>query len=286
MKPLFINTPSPTARFITCAILSFLFISIDHANDHLSAIRAALSVVVYPIQAVVNAPVQAGATVIGSLRSRAHLLEENARLQRENLLLSSKSQRYLALERENERLRELLDSSVVFDQQVIVADVLAIETTPSARQIIVDKGTNQGAYVGQPLIDAYGVIGQVAEVGPFSSTALLITDPRHALPVLVNRNGLRALAVGGENPNELSLSFVSTNSDIKVGDLLVTSGLGRRFPAGYPVGRVRDVSIKPGDAFATVVVEPSAKVGHTREVLMIGPRPPDVDDERLSAISP
>ncbi|MEQ8663090.1 MAG: rod shape-determining protein MreC, partial [Gammaproteobacteria bacterium] len=112
------------------------------------------------------------------------------------------------------------------------------------------------------------------------------TDPRHALPVLINRNGLRAIAVGGDQSNQLNLSFVSTNADIKKGDLVVTSGLGRRFPAGYPVGRVKEVSLAPGDPFATVLVEPSARVGHTREVLLVGPRPPELDAERLSSLEP
>lgn len=271
---------------MTCAILSFLCISIDHANDHLAAIRSALSVITYPIQVVVNMPVRAAAAVAENVSARGDLVDENRRLRRENLMLTSKSQRFLALERENERLRELLDSSVVFDQEVIAADVLAIETSPSSRQIVINKGTNQGAFVGQPVLDAYGVVGQVAFVGPLSSTALLITDPRHALPVVVNRNGLRAIAVGGATLHELELSFIATNADIKVGDLLVTSGLGQRFPAGYPVGRVKDVNIAPGDPFATVVVEPSAKVGHSREVLLVGPRPPQLDDERVTVISP
>lgn len=285
MKPLFINGPSATSRFIICAILSFLCISIDHANDHLSSIRSALSLVVYPIQALVNAPVQAGEAIAGNLKSRQQLLADNERLREQNLLLSSRNQRFEALERENERLRELLDSSVVFDQQVIVADVLAIETTPSSRQIVIDKGTNQGTYVGQPMLDANGVIGQVMNVGPFSSTGLLITDARHALPVLVNRNGLRALAVGGDAKDELSLSFVSVNADIKIGDLLVTSGLGQRFPAGYPVGRVTDVHLDPGEPFARIAVKPTARVGHTREVLLVGPRPPELNDERVSAVT-
>lgn len=271
---------------MACAIFSFLCISIDHSNDHLSSIRSALSVLVYPIQVVVNAPVNAMSSVGRNLSSRSTLISENERLKAENLMLSSRAQRYHALERENERLRELLDSSVIFDQHVIVADVLAIETSPSARQVVVDKGANQGVYVGQPLLDAYGVIGQVSHVGPFSATALLITDQRHALPVLINRNGLRAIAVGGEQPALLNLSFVSTNADIQVGDLVVTSGLGQRFPAGYPVGRVKAISVEPGASFTTVIVEPTAKVGHTREVLLIGPRPAALDNERVSAVGP
>ena len=271
-------------RFATCAVLSFLCISIDHSNDHLAAIRSALSVLVYPVQYVVNAPVQFGAEVAGNLRTRRHLIEQNDRLKSDNLLLSSKAQRYAALKQENERLRALLDSSSTFQPQVIAADVLAIETTPSARQIVVNKGSNQGVFVGQPMLDAYGVIGQVVHVGPFSSTALLITDPRHALPVLINRSGLRAIAVGGEIPDRLSLSFVSPNADVRVGDLVVTSGLGRRFPAGYPVGQVTDVSLKPGATFATIVVDPSAQVGHSREVLLVGPQLESIGDDQISAV--
>lgn len=239
--------------------------------------------VVYPLQYVVNAPVQATREVMKELRSRTQLVDENQRLHAENQLLSVKTQRYSALESENQRLRKLLDSSSAFPQQVVVADVLAIETTPSARQVVLDKGANQGVFVGQPMLDAYGVIGQVSNVSLFSSTGLLITDPRHALPVLLNRTGLRAIAVGGELPDELSLSFISVNADIKEGDLVVTSGLGGRFPAGYPVGRVKAVSVKQGDAFATIVVEPAAKVGHSREVMLVGPQAQNSGEERISA---
>ncbi len=239
---------------------------------------------VYPVQVLVNAPIEAAGSVFENLQSRRNLVTDNERLKAENLRLRSRAQRYSALERENERLRELLDSSVIFDEQVIVADVLAIETTPSSRQIVVDKGASQGVYVGQPMLDAYGVIGQIAHVGPFSATALLITDARHALPVLVNRNGLRAIAVGGDAPDKLTLSFVSTNADIKVGDLVVTSGLGQRFPAGYPVGRVEDIHIEPGESFSTVIVDPSAEIGHSREVLLIGPRQDGMSDERISSL--
>lgn len=236
------------------------------------------------MQYIVNAPIQFGARVAGNLTTRLILIEENVRITEENLLLSSKAQRFAALEQENQRLRELLDSSSTLQQNVIVADVLAIETTPWTRQIVVNKGTTQDVFVGQPLLDAYGVIGQISHVGPLSSTALLITDPRHALPVLINRSGLRAIAVGGDSPDELSLSFVSTNADIRTGDLVVTSGLGRRFPVGYPVGRVERVSLNPGDAFATIIVKPSAQVGHSREVLLLGPQQKQVDGDRVSSV--
>lgn len=247
--------------------------------------RAALSVVVYPLQYAVNLPVALGSAVAENFKTRRHLIEDNARLQHENMLLGAKTQRFLALEHENQRLRKLLDSSSTLDQEVVVADVLAIETTPTARQIVLNKGANHGVYVGQPMLDAAGVVGQVAQVGPFSSTGLLITDPRHALPVLINRSGLRAIAVGGEAPDQLSLSFVALNADVKEGDLVVTSGLERRFPSGYPVGRIMAVGVTPGDAFATVVVETSAKVGHSREVMLIAPQLDELGEERLSSVA-
>lgn len=236
------------------------------------------------MQVIVNAPVQFGANVAGNLKSRSTLIGENARLKNENLMLSSKAQRLEALQRENARLRELLDSSSSFDQQVLVADVLAIETTPSSRQIVLNKGSTQGVFQGQPMLDANGVIGQIAHVGPFSSTGLLITDPRHALPVRVDRSGLRAIAIGGEVQDKLSLSFVSSNADVQVDDLVVTSGLGGRFPSGYPVGRVTNVRLDPGATFATIIVAPSARIGQTREVLLVGPPPVAVDGERVSVI--
>lgn len=241
---------------------------------------------VYPVQYVVNAPVQFGADVAGSLKSRTGLISENERLKAQNLMLSSKAQRFEALQQENARLRELLDSSSSFQHHVLVADVLAIETTPSARQIVLNKGSTHGVFNGQPMVDANGVIGQIAHVGPFSSTGLLITDARHALPVRLNRSGLRAIATGGEAQDKLALSFVSSNADVQIGDLVVTSGLGRRFPPGYPVGKVAQVSLEPGATFATILVQPSARVGQTREVLLVGNQPEAIDGDRVSAVAP
>jgi rod shape-determining protein MreC len=257
-------------RFATCAVLSFLCISIDHSNDHLATIRSGLSVFVYPIQYAVNVPLNFGSEIVARLRTRRHLIEDNQKLKKDNLVLSSKAQRYAALGSENARLRELLNFSSSFEAPVTAAGVLAIETTPSAHQIVINKGKNQGVYLGQPVLDVYGVIGQVVQVGPFSSTALLITDPKHALPVMLNRSGLRSMAIGSESPDLLLLSFVSATADVLVGDLVTTSGLGRRFPAGYPVGEVSDVLIELGAKFATISVSPTALGGHSREVLLVG----------------
>ena len=226
---------------------------------------------IYPLQYAVNAPID----VIGGLSDRLHahqsLVLENRRLAQENNRLHSRTRKFDAISHENDRLRSLLESSAEFGETMIGADVLAIETSPSTRQIVIDKGSRYGVYAGQPVVDAFGVLGQVLHVGPFSSTALLITDLANATPVQINRTGLRAVSAGTASGDELNLSFVPTNADIKVGDLVVTSGLGNRFPAGYPVGKVAKVEIDPGEPFARIVVEPTAQVNRAREVLLVLP---------------
>ncbi|MGH7461879.1 MAG: rod shape-determining protein MreC, partial [Longimicrobiales bacterium] len=141
--------------------------------------------------------------------------------------------------------------------------------------VVINKGQREGAYDGQPVVDAGGVVGQLVHVGPFSSTVLLISDPSHALPVQVNRNGLRAVAVGSGQDNALLLEYLPTNSDIREGDLIVSSGLGRRFPSGYPVGNISAIKLEPGEPFAKVTVTPSARLGRSREVLLLWPQEQD-----------
>lgn len=274
---------------MACLILSFLLISIDHRHQNLSALRSALSLAVYPVQYLVTLPVRLVDAVAGNLRSRDSLQAENDGLRAENLLLHARTQRYAALEHENRRLRELLDSSPVLGEEVAVADVLAIDANPAARQIVINKGSRHHLYVGQPIADAQGVLGQVTQVGLLSSTAMLISDARHALPVQLNRTGLRAIAVGAGDSDSLLLSFVPTNADVAIGDLVVCSGLDKRFPAGYPVGTVSEVSVVPGEPFARIVVDPAAQLGRSREVLLVWPQaqstapPPEAPDAAADA---
>ena len=262
-------------RVVICAILSFISIYIDHSNDHLSSIRSALSVLIYPVQLAVNTPITLVAGGINNIKSRSGLIDENKKLRTENVRLSQRALRFRALERENQRLRELLDSATIFEEHVVVADVLAVTNTPSKRQLVLDPKRGSKFFLGQPIVDAYGVIGQVSEVGPFSATAILITDPSHSLPVSLNRNGLRAVAVGTDERDILKLSYIPTHADIEIGDLVITSGLGSRFPSGYPVGIIKNVRNIPGELFLEVEVEPSGRIGRTRQVLLIG-RAPEV----------
>lgn len=244
---------------------------LDHRQSHLKIIRSALSTLVYPLQYVVNLPIQATEWISVSLVTHNNLLEENARLKHEHLLLSSKLQRYEVLEGENRRLRNLLESSFRLNDKVLVAELIAVELQSFRRQVVINKGQREGAYDGQPIVDAAGIMGQIIHVGPFSSTVLLITDPNHALPVQVNRNGLRAIAVGTGQGDKLLLENLPNNSDIIIGDLIISSGLGRRFPSGYPVGQIEKISRDPGEAFAKVTIKPSAQLSKSREVLMVWP---------------
>jgi rod shape-determining protein MreC len=244
---------------------------VDHNQGHLKIIRSALSTFVYPLQYIVNLPVEAAEWVSVSLVTHNNLLEENDRLKSDHLLLNSKLQRYEILESENRRLRNLLESSFHLNDRVLVAELVAVELQSFRRQIVINKGQREGAYDGQPIVDAAGIMGQVIHVGPFSSTVLLITDPNHALPVQVNRNGLRAIAVGTGQRNKLLLENLTNNADIRVGDLIISSGLGQRFPSGYPVGQIEKVIRDPGEVFAKVLIKPSALLSQSREVLMVWP---------------
>ena len=244
---------------------------IDHHQSHLKIIRSGLSTLVYPLQYIVNLPVEVTEWASESLATRNKLLKENERLKQEHLLLSSKLQRFEVLESENNRLRELLESSFRLNDKVLIAELIAVELQSFRRQIVINKGQREGAYDGQPIVDAAGIMGQIIHVGPFSSTVLLVTDTNHALPVQVNRNGLRAIAVGSGQDDKLFLENLPNNSDIHVGDLIISSGLGRRFPSGYPVGLIEKITRNPGEAFAKVIIKPSAQLSKSCEVLMVWP---------------
>lgn len=274
IKALFQKKTPIVIKLVIFTIASIVLMTVDHRQHHLDSIRSTLSVVVYPIQLLVDLPVDIASWSSENLKSRQALIQENEKLREQRFMLESKLQRFAVIEAENRRLRELLESSLKLNQKVLVAELLAVELEPFRRQIVIDKGKRQGAYNGQPVADARGIMGQIIHAGPFSSTVLLITDPSHALPVEVNRNGLRAIAIGTGENNKLRLEHIPTNADIKEGDLLVSSGLDGRFPSGYPVGRVESVALDAGDAFAHVTLEPSARLERSREVMMIWPAKP------------
>jgi rod shape-determining protein MreC len=241
----------------------------DHRFRHLDILRSTLSVVVYPLYYVASLPSNLEKAIEGRLATEDQLRARNAALERQNLLLKARLQQFDALQTENMRLRDLLGSSFKLGDRVVIAELLSVDLDPYRQQVLINKGSSSGVFVGQPVLDANAVMGQVVRVGPISATVLLITDVSHELPVQVNRNGLRTIAAGTGLVNELELPHLPNNADIRVGDLLVTSGLGGHFPAGYPVARVTEVRREPGKPFATVIATPTAHLDRSREVLLV-----------------
>ena len=258
-------------RLVVVVVVSIGFMTVDHRANHLEMVRGVLATMLYPLQYAVDLPIQAGAWLAENLTSRQGLVTANKRLREEHFRAQSRLEKFAELEAENNRLRGLLDSSVKVGERVLIAELLSVDMDPFSRRIVLNKGTRDGVSPGQSLIDSNGIMGQVIHAGPFSSSALLITDPSHALPVQVHRNGLRSVAIGTGSLNMLELSHIPNNADIRVGDLLVTSGLGGRFPGGYPVGRVTSVERNGARSFATVRAQPSARLERNREVLLIWP---------------
>jgi rod shape-determining protein MreC len=265
-------------RFALLAIVSVSLMFLDYRQEHLARVRQALSVIVYPLHAAVDMPSRGWRWLTTSLAERAALLAENKELKRDQLEASVRLLRLAAVENENARLRAMLDSSASVDGRVLVAEILAVDLDPYRQHLRLNRGLVDGVYVGQALLDTRGVVGQVVSVGPLSSEAVAITDADHALPVTIDRNGLRTIAVGSGDTGRLRLPYLTNSADIAVGDLLVSSGLGGVFPAGYPVGRVLEVKRRPGQSFSEVVAEPAAEFDRDREVMLVwtakeAPRP-------------
>lgn len=251
--------------------MSIALMTTDHRFGHLDAMRSTLSVLVYPVQYLVHLPSASTDWISDAFTTRQDMQEENAALRTQNQLLRVQLQKFVSVEAENMRLRSLLKSSQKAGERVLVAELLSVDMDPFSHRLVLNKGQMDEAYPGQPMIDAEGVMGQLVHVGPMSSTAMLITDPNHALPVEIHRNGLRAIAVGTGAPRLLELLHIPTNADIREGDLLVTSGLGGVFPTGYPAARVLSVEVDPGMPFARVTAEPQAQLDRSRQVLLAWP---------------
>ena len=266
---LFSRGPSITARLILVIMLSLTMMIVDHHQSHLQTIRAGLATLIYPFQLVVDLPSSAARSLSGSLTDQGTLRREVEQLRNEKLRLHGELQRMAALEAENERLRELFESSRELDERVEIAELLSVDLDPFSRKVVLNKGGRDEVYAGQPILDRDGVMGQVVHAGPVSSTAMLITDPSHAVPIQVNRTGLRGLAVDTGSAGRLDIPYIPNNADLETGDLLVTSGLGGRFPAGYPVAEIVDVTNNPGEPYATVEARPLARIDRVREVLLL-----------------
>jgi len=279
---------------VLAIVLSIALMVVDHQFQQLRQIRGMLAFATYPLQVLADLPVSLMRWLDEATATREQLQAENQRLREENLRARAELQKLEALRAENLRLRNLLDASYKVGDRILIAELSAVDLDPYRQQVVIDKGSSSGVFIGQPVLDANAVMGQVIQTTPFSSTVLLITDPSHSIPVQVLRNGLRTIALGTGRINELSLPYLPTNSDIQVGDKLVTSGLGGKFPAGYPVATVTRINRSPDNAFAEIIATPTAHLDRSREVLLVWSVPapparspaPDATTDTATADSP
>lgn len=269
-RTLFADAPDSWYRLLAAVALAAMLLLVDSkAPAYSSWLRTAIAQVTEPMIVVVDLPRRAAGGVADFFTSRNTLARDNARLKQENLVLNRHVQQLAALTAENARLRELLNSSALLDSSVLVAEIIAFDPDPSRQEVVIDKGTADGLYNAQPVLDASGIMGQLIAVGPHQSRVILITDNRHGVPVEISRNGVRTIAIGTGRPGSLSLQYLPITADVRVGDLLVSSGLGGIFPRGYPVGRVVRVTREPGETFTTVAAQPTAAIERSRHVLLV-----------------
>lgn len=242
---------------------------VDARLDVLKPVRSNLGMVLTPLYWLGDLPVRIWSDTAQLFSSRTDLLAENEALRADTLLMQRRLQKLATLTEQNVRLRELLNSSALIDDRVLVAELIGIDPNPHTHRVLINKGSSSGVILGQPVLDARGVMGQVVEVMPYTSRVLLITDSNHSLPVQVNRNGLRAIASGTGDLESIELRYVTDSADIREGDLLVTSGMGQRFPVGYPVAVVSEVQRNTGQPFTQIEALPAANLNRSRYLLLV-----------------
>ena len=264
-----VGAPSHFTRLILLSALSVALMILDHRGHHLEKIRAGLNVLAYPIQLIAAAPAYVGGGIADFFTTRGTLRQDNEKLLAERRVLNAKVQQFDALEEENARLRRMLGSAAQVADKAIAAELIEVSSEPFTRKIVVAKGGRDGVYVGQSVIDAHGIMGQVTQVASQVSRVTLITDAGHAIPVLDNRSGLRMLVFGTGDPDTLKVPYLTSASDIKEGDLLVSSGMGGTFPPGYPVAQVSRIVNDPNEAFLAITAKPAAQLNHGKQVMLI-----------------
>ncbi|MFK7160990.1 rod shape-determining protein MreC [Marinospirillum sp. MEB164] len=287
MKQLFAKGPFLGYRLLGALVLSLTLMFAEHRWAEVAYVRSWATVVVTPVQWAADVPSRFVAWLTDSLTNRNRLLEENRELRSQALQLAERSQAMSAVVAENIRLRELLNAAERVEMDFLTAELIGINYDPFSQQVILNRGRQDGVYLGQPVVDASGVMGQVVSVSPYTSRLLLISDAHHAIPVQINRNGVRLVAQGSGRADRLYLPHVPETADVEEGDLLIASGLGGRFPFGYPVARITQISHQSGEPFLHVVAEPLAQLDRSRYVLLLshplrGPDPaaPAVEAER------
>jgi rod shape-determining protein MreC len=268
-RPIIGRGPPLGAAFITLALLAIGLMVADQRYGQLARVRTWLSAATYPVQVAVDLPTRAWDWVSGSFADRSRLRRENLELTARLRLANLQLQRFAALEDENRRLRDMRENSAGVAERVLVASILNVDLDPFRHRVLLDKGATDGVFKGQAVLDAEGIFGQVTRVQATTSEVILISDAEHAIPVQSNRSGLRTIAVGTGDSNRLSLPFVTVETDLRQGDLLLSTGMGGVFPPGYPVAVVERVERDSAATFAVVDARPTARLDRAREVLLV-----------------
>jgi rod shape-determining protein MreC len=272
-RPIIGRGPPLTAYFLALAAISVGLMVADQRYHQIDRIRESLSRVIYPVQRAVDFPFRATDWVTESFADRSRLRQENLELTARLRLANLQLQRFAVLEEENRRLRDMRANTAGIADKVLVASILNVDLDPFRHRVLLDKGAADGVFKDQAVLDGDGIFGQVAKVNASTSEVILISDAEHAIPVQSNRSGVRTIAVGTGDQNKLSLPFVTVESDLQEGDLLLSTGMGGVFPSGYPVARVSRVK-RAGSTFALVEAKPTARLDQAREVLLVWFQPP------------
>lgn len=272
MKSIFGRGPSLPIRLALAVVLCLLLIIADGRYQRFTAAKHYLYSLVSPLQYLANGPRVMLDSASSQLMSKQSLLARAERLDHELFLLRDDLLRLRHLEQENKRLRDLLGSPVHTDSRRMVAEIMGVDSDPFSHQVVIDKGSQAAVFEGQPVLNEQGVVGQVISVGRNTSRILLITDVSHGIPVRVARNDLRAIASGSGELDQLMLHNITRNTDIRVGDVLLSSGLAGRFPEGYPVGRISHVGYEEGQPFADIQAKPFAALDRLRYLLLLWPQ--------------
>jgi len=284
-RPIIGRGPPLTAYFLALAAMSIGLMVADQRYHQIDQVRAWLSAVVHPVQRAVDFPFRATDWVTGSFADRGRLRQENLELTARLRLANLQLQRFAALEEENRRLRDMRANTTGIAEKVLVSSILNVDLDPFRHRVLLDKGAVDGVFRGQAVLDGEGIFGQVTKVNAATAEVILISDAEHAIPVQSNRSGMRTIAVGTGDINKLSLPFVTVESDLEPGDLLLTTGMGGVFPPGYPVAQVTKVR-RVGSTFATVEAKPTAGLDRAREVLLVWFKPPPVTTPPAQAVAP
>ncbi len=270
IRGIFNKRPRISQRALVLVFLSIVLLLVDSRGYVSKNIRYALQAIVAPLQYTVNFPFTLLNKTVDAFASHSMLLRENQRLEKEIILLKLQQQSFLNLQKENQELKTLLHAATELSIKVDVAEVLFVAANTHPSEWMINKGAHDGVFVGQAVLDANGILGQVVMVGPGTSRVMLISDVRSAIPVDSVHTGLRSILQGEGVLHPLSLMFIPKTEMVEVGDILVSSGVGDRFPKGYPVGKIVAVNNVAGDQFLSISVEPLAQLQRQRFVLLVG----------------